>query len=288
MNPSGITTLLGCPLHYDVTGDGPPVLLIQGVGIHGAGWRPQVEALSGEFRCLTFDNRGMARSQPIGDCALTIEQMADDAVRVMDAAGWESAHVVGHSMGGLIALQLALVHRARVRSLSLLCTFADGRIPNRLTSWMLWVGIRTRIGTRRARRRAFLQLVMPPDAYRAMTDSDAAAGELAPLFGHDVADHPPVTMKQLGAMKRYGDTTPRLGELKDLPTLVVSAEHDPIAPPSAGRAIAAGISGARYVELAGASHGMPIHQPARVNELLLDHLRQAEKASVALAAQAGL
>lgn len=267
----------GCRLAYDVCGDGPPVLLIQGVGIHGAGWRPQVDVLSRSYRCLTFDNRGMGRSQPIGDCALTIEQMADDAARVMDADGCSAAHVVGHSMGGLIALQFALAHRSRVRSLSLLCTFADGRIPNRLTPWMLWVGMRTRIGPRAARRRAFLQLVMPPAEFKAMSDPEAVAAGLAPLFGHDLADSPPVTMKQLGTMKRY-DATPRLSELNGVPTLVVSAFHDRIAPPNAGRAIAARIADARYVEIADASHGVPIQKPAQINDLLLEHLRGADSA----------
>ena len=136
---------------------------------------------------------------------------------------------------------------------------------------MIWLGMRSRIGPRRARRRAFLRFVMPPDALRNGADADALAAELEPLFGHDLADQPPVTMKQLGAMKRY-DATPRLAELGGIPTLVVSAAHDPIAPPRAGRAIAAGIPGARYVEMADASHGVPIHQAERINALLLDHL----------------
>src|SRR4051812_29731030 len=105
---------LGCRLHYTLRGDGPPVLFIQGVGVHGDGWLPQTNALSSRFHCLTFDNRGLGRSQPIG-CAVTVEQMADDARAVMDAAGWEPAHVVGHSLGGLVALHLVLAHRPRVR-----------------------------------------------------------------------------------------------------------------------------------------------------------------------------
>ena len=76
---------------------------------------------------------------------------------------------------------------------------------------------------------------------------------------------------QLRAMRAY-DATPRLGELTGLPTLVVSAAHDPIAPPAAGRKLASGIAGARLVELAGASHGAPIHSADRINALLLDHL----------------
>src|SRR4051794_21172268 len=208
----------GCQLSYDVRGNGPPVLLIQGVAVQGDGWRPQVDGLASRYRCLWFDNRGMGRSQPLGT-PLSIEQMAEDARMLMDTQGWESAHVVGHSMGGPIALQLALTARKRVRSLSLLCTFARGRDATRLSMWMLWVGIRSRLGPRRLRRRAFLQMVMPPDLLASM-DQDALAERLASLFGHDLADQPPVTMKQLSAMSAY-DATARLGELTGLPTLVV-------------------------------------------------------------------
>src|SRR4051794_24777252 len=76
----------GCRLHYAVCGDGEPVLLIQGVGVHGNGWAPQVEALSSLYRCVTFDNRGIGQSQPL--CGtITVEQMAEDALAVLDAAG---------------------------------------------------------------------------------------------------------------------------------------------------------------------------------------------------------
>lgn len=261
----------GCTLVGELRGDGPAaVVLIQGVGVHGAGWTPQVDVLAKRFRCLTFDNRGMARSQPLGGRPLTVEQMADDAAALMDAAGIDSAHVIGHSLGGLIALRLALEHPARVKSLLLLCTFADGRIPNRLTPWMVWTGLRTRIGPRRLRRRAFLRFVMPPHALRQSPNLDVVAHELEPLFGHDLADPAPVTMKQLAAMKRC-DLTDRIGEI-GIPTVVISAAHDPIAPPYAGRAIARGIRDARYIELSDASHGVPIHQADRINGLLLHHL----------------
>ena len=82
-------------------------------------------------------------------------------------------------------------------------------------------------------------------------------------------------MDQLRAMKRYGDATPRLGELAGLPTLVISAAHDRIAPPSAGRAIAAGIPGARYIEVPDASHGLPIRRSEWVNTTLADHFAHA-------------
>jgi pimeloyl-ACP methyl ester carboxylesterase len=201
--------------------------------------------------------------------------MAGDARAVMDAVGWESAHVVGHSLGGPVALELALSARARVRSLSLLCTFARGADATRLTAWMLWVGLRTRIGTRAMRRSAFLRLVMPPEAL-AREDRAALAARLAPLFGHDLADSPPVAMKQLRALGAY-NATARLGELAGTPTLVLSAAHDPIAPPSSGKALAAGIPNARYVEFAHASHGLPIQLAGEVNPLLEQHLDAAER-----------
>ena len=115
---------------------------------------------------------------------------------------------------------------------------------------------------------------MPPAAL-AGADADALAAELAPLFGHDLADQPPAVSAQLQAMKGY-DATDRLGELAGLPTLVVSATHDPIAPPRLGRALAVGIPGARFVEVPDASHGLPIHQPDRVSALLANHLAAAD------------
>src|SRR5829696_2659167 len=138
----------GCRLAYDVRGlSGPPVLLIQGVGVHGDGWLPQTEALAPKFRCVTVDNRGMGRSVPAGG-PITVEQMAEDVLAVLDAEKIETAHVVGHSLGGLVALRIALEARARVKSLALMCTFADGKAAAPLTLRMMWLGMRTRVGTR--------------------------------------------------------------------------------------------------------------------------------------------
>jgi len=264
----------GCRLAYRVRGSGDPVLLIQGTGLHGEGWRPQVEALAADHRCITFDNRGMGASQPLTG-PLTVAQMASDALAVLDACGHRSAHLVGHSLGGLVALQLALLAPRRVRSLALLCTFADGRAVTRPTPWMIWVGMRLRIGSRPARRRAFLEMIATP-AQRAAMDRDRWARELAPLFGHDLADQPPVVMAQLKAMAAV-DLTPRLGLLAGVPTLVLSAAEDRIAPPRLGRALAAGIPEARYVELPAAAHGVPIAEPGRVNPLLRAHLAAAAR-----------
>ena len=264
----------GVRLSYDVTGTGAPVIFVQGVGIHGSGWRPQVDALRARFTCLTFDNRGIGRSSPVR--RLTVEQMAGDVLGLMDACGWADAHLVGHSLGGLVALRVALAARGRVRSLALLCTFARGRDAAR-SARMLWLGLRSRVGTRAMRRRAFLGIVLPPEAL-ASGDLEAIAAGLAPIFGHDLADHPAVEMAQLKAMRRE-DVTAELPRLAGVPTLVVSARHDPIAPPALGRAIADGIPGARYELLEHTSHGAPIHDADRVNALLLEHFERVAVAT---------
>lgn len=272
----------GCTLAYDLRGEGPPVLLIQGVGVAASGWRPQVETLAPHYSCLAFDHRGLGRSQPPAK-AITIEQLAHDSLAVLDAAGFESAHVVGHSMGGIIAEQVALLARGRVRSLSLLCTFACGGSAAPLTPRMLWWGLGTRIGSRPMRRRAFLNLLLAPEA-AAAADLERMAAELEPIFGHDLAVQPPIAGDQLKAVRNC-DLRPRLGQLAGLPTLVLAAAHDPIAPPAAGRQLAAAIPGARYVQFADASHGLPITHAEQVNDLLAAHFATSERTAERAARQ---
>jgi pimeloyl-ACP methyl ester carboxylesterase len=264
-------------LAYSVMGSGPPIVFIQGVGLQGAGWQPQVQELSATHSCLCFDNAGVGKSQPAKG-RLSIPQMAEDTLRVMDAAGIESAHLVGHSMGGCIAMETALLARQRVRSLSLLCTFAVGSDATRLTLAMLWIGLRTTIGTARSRRRAFLELVLAPSDL-SLPERDALARDLEPLFGHDLARRPAIAMKQLAALRSY-DPSDRLVELAGIPCMVISAAHDPIASPGTGRRLAKAIPGAHYVELPEHSHGVVIREPAGVNHLLRDHMERAESVRV--------
>lgn len=270
---AGALEVAGCRLSFTVDGAGPPVVFIQGVGVCGSGWRPQVRELGARFSCLSFDNRGMGASQPPGQ-PISVAQMAGDVRALMDHLRWDSAHVVGHSLGGPIALDLALGRPQRVRSLSLLCTISRGADATRMSLQMLSIGLRSRIGSRRARRRAFMEIVMPP-GWMSVADADHVAADLGELFGHDLADQPPIVMQQLGALRRY-DATARLPELAGIPALVVSAAHDPIAPPRFGQALAARLPGSRYVEFPDAAHGLPIQEAAAINALLAEHIGQAE------------
>ncbi len=270
----------GVALHYELSGAeaGHRVLFIQGVGAAGEAWRPQVRDLEGEVRSLICDNRGVGRSQPCTGL-ISIEAMADDARALMDAAGWDSAHVVGHSMGGVIAQQLAFDCPTRVRSLSLLCTFARGKDAARPTPWVLWMTLRTRLGTRRMRRHAFLEMLVPKPELAGM-DGDRVAAEVAALVGRDLADSPSILMRQLRALARH-DGFARLGGLAGIPTLVISAEHDRIARREYGRELAKAIPGAVFEEIHGASHGVTIFHHAAISARLRRFFEAAESVSAA-------
>jgi aminoacrylate hydrolase len=263
----------GAVISYVRAGHGPPVLLIHGVGVVGEGWRPQIDGLSDRFTLVAFDNRGFGASTVEGG-RLTIDDMAADGLALMDALGFERFHVVGHSMGGVIGQAIALRAPHRVGSLAFLCTFARGRDGAKMTLPMLITSLRMRIGTRPMRRNAFLELIMPA-RYLQQTDRAALAQRLQPLFGYDLANQPLFVMKQLGAMASY-DASARLSELANIPTIVVSASEDRVAPPRNGRAIAAAIPGAKYIELPESGHGVTIHRADDINAILADHFSQAD------------
>ena len=258
---------------FEVSGRGPRVVMIQGVGLGGCGWLPQVEELKARYEILTFDNRGisgsLAKSSPV-----TIEQMAKDTSELMNHIGWESAHIVGHSMGGLIAQQLAVDIPQKVKSLALLCTFSQGKEGLGLTPRMLWIGARTKIGTAAMRRAAFLEILYAPQELEHLNRVDAAAS-LMPVFGHDLGEQPAIAMRQIGAMSRH-NLFSRLNELKSIRTIVLSGRHDPLALPKYGRRLAEQISGSKYIEF-DAAHGAPITHKKAVNTLLDKHFGAIEK-----------
>ncbi|MCX5744397.1 MAG: non-homologous end-joining DNA ligase [Proteobacteria bacterium] len=113
----------GIRVHYEVLGraSAPPVLMIQGLGADKHGWDMQRYVFAAKYRVIALDNRGAGRSdKPFGHYSL--EQMADDAIAVLDACGVDSAHVIGASMGGAISQIVAVKYPERVRSLTLVCT----------------------------------------------------------------------------------------------------------------------------------------------------------------------
>ncbi len=263
-------------LHFVKDGSGEPILFIQGIGVAGSGWTPQMEYFKKSYSVMSFDNRGIGKS-PLGEAPISIAQMARDALSLMDQAGWEKAHIVGHSMGGVIAQQLALLEPERVKSLSLLCTFSRGREVMLPSPKNVWVGLQTLVGTRSMRRRAVLRLIGSSKLTRNSSSEklDERANEYGRLMGRDLADSPPIMQRQMFALA-MSNLFSSLPKLSTIPTLVVSASEDPIAPPACGRRLARQIQGSEYIEIPEASHATPIEDAELINSVLEKFLKRSD------------
>jgi pimeloyl-ACP methyl ester carboxylesterase len=263
-------------LCFDDVGSGPPILLFQGVGLTRRAWAPQIAALSRTHRCIAVDHRGIGGSEgPLTD--LGVDVMARDALALIAGldlgAGVDRLHVIGHSLGGVVAQRFALLAPERTASLALLCTFAGGRDLSRPSARLLWLGLRSRLGTASMRRAAFARLVSP-DALIAARGLDVVAAELEAVFGRSLAAPPDVADRQLAALRAH-DERERLPELAGIPTFVASGGHDPIAEPAFGRALAEAIPGAFFRQWDDASHALPIQKADEVNAALVDHIARA-------------
>src|SRR3712207_1930365 len=119
-------TVNGQELHYLERGAGEPLLLIQGMsGTHLSWGDAFLDALAPDFELITFDHRGVGKSSRI-DASFSLVELADDAAALLAALGIDSAHVVGVSMGGMVAQELTLRHPDRVRTLVVGCSYSGG------------------------------------------------------------------------------------------------------------------------------------------------------------------
>jgi pimeloyl-ACP methyl ester carboxylesterase len=229
---------------------GPPVVLLMGMGMRGRVWRPQVERLAGDHRLITFDNRGVGDSEDAPG-AWSMKDMAGDVLRVMDAAGWERAHVAGVSMGGMVAQELALAAPERLRSLALIATHAGGPSA-KLPPWRGLRGfLQVNLLPPEERLHALAYLLYPPE-YLRQADREAMVERMREQLGA----RPPgaVRLKQLLAVMRH-DTRVRLGRLR-VPTLVIRSGEDALVSPREQSRLAARIAHAEVVSFERAGHGL--------------------------------
>jgi 3-oxoadipate enol-lactonase len=236
-------------LHWEDTGgDGPPVLLVMGLGMTATGWWRTVPVLvEAGLRVLSFDNRGVGRSDRIAG-PYAVAEMAEDAVSVLDAAGIESAHVYGISLGGMIAQEVALRHPERVRALVLGATTAGGsaHVPAGPDVLAL-LQLRAQMTAEQA------VWASVPINYAPRTRAEGGA-----RIAEDIVQRLryPIEAEfyvaQLAAAQSH-DTLDRLGAIR-APTLVVHGTDDVLIPPVNGERLAAAIPGAELSMWPGAAH----------------------------------
>ncbi|MFM8855938.1 MAG: alpha/beta fold hydrolase [Actinomycetota bacterium] len=264
----------GVRLHYEAIGrrSATPILMIQGLGADKHLWDLQRYVFATRYRVIAHDNRGAGRSdKPFGSYSL--EQMADDAIAVLDHAGVETAHVIGASMGGAISQVLAIMHPHRIRSLSLVCTSCSNHQWRRdlLSSWAD-VARDQGMGAMTAQAARW---VIGPRSLRRMWPAFGWLGPIAtsrPSHGFTA---------QVQAILAADDTLrDQLGAI-DVPTAVIVGNQDVLTPRGDSEELADLIPTAELSVLSGAAHGLMIEHATTFNRVLGDFLGRAEKAWVA-------
>ncbi len=249
-------------IHYSIAGDGVPVLLIMGLATDSQMWMLQVPVLSARYKTITFDNRGVGfSSAPTGPC--TMEEMAADALAVLDAAGAGQAHIIGVSMGGAIAQHLALKAPERVRSLVLCATWAR-RNPYTKRLEELGTTVANTLGREALIRSSLLWLFSPKTFIE-----NPAFIDMVEMMAMQVQAPIDAFHSQTAAVREH-DTLERLGEIA-APTLVVAGRRDIMVPPELSEEIANAIPDSKLVMMEGA-HAFTVENVDVFNTTLLEWL----------------
>lgn len=253
-------------LHYESGGNGATIILVPGLGMPCGVWADARTRLEPRYRMIAVDPRGSGQStKPPG--IYSGADGADDLVAILDAEGVEQAHVVGMSMGGLIAQEMALRHPARVRSLVLVSTYAAAdEWFRRAMSFRREVI--ERIGFAEQFRLAVL-FVFSPRAFRTIPDFIAG-------LERRIAENPPdreAYLAQLDYCLSH-DSTARLGEVR-APTLVLTGSEDFLTSRFQGRQLAQLIPRAEYREIPEASHGFVWEEPELFASLVTEFVERS-------------
>ena len=252
----------GAEVWWSSDGVGEPVVLVMGLGYPSDMWFRVVPALAAQHRVLRLDNRGAGRTGDVPGAPYTVETMAGDVLAVLDAAGEASAHVVGISMGGLVAQELALTAPDRVRSLVLGCTHPG------IAHAVLDPEALELLGNRRRMSAA--------EAAEASVAFNYAPTTPRERIAEDWAVRLPLACSAAGYQAQVEGTSrwsglERLPSL-EVPTLLVHGEGDRLVPVANTHRLAEALPGAEVVVIPGANHLFMTDQPERTVELLLDWL----------------
>src|ERR1051326_5307586 len=259
----------GIDLYYVESGTGDPLVLVMGFGGDHLSWGFQLSALSERYRVIAFDNRGSGRSSA-PDVPYTTRMMADDTIALMDRLGIDRAHILGVSLGGMIAQELALAYPGRVRSLQLRCTAAR---PDR---YMLALLENLRLARNVAgvdlAQRAMALWLFAPSTFNERPQFVEMMLHAASSQSYPQSD---VGFARQGDAVMSHDALARLATIT-CPTLVSVGEEDQLAPVRFAREIARAVPHAEFHTVPGAGHAYFWEKSAEFNALCLDFLAKLE------------
>src|SRR5579859_1277167 len=252
----------GVKIFWDSFGAGKPLLLIMGLGYPSTMWYRSLPELSASYRVIVFDNRGTGKSDvPSGP--YPIATMASDALEVLHAAGENSAHVFGASMGGMIAQEFTLQYPGAVRSLILGCTYCGGSEAVQAAPEVGAMLVNRGSLTGDELLEVAVPIVYAPQTPRARIEEDFDVRRKLPT---DPAGY----MAQLQGIMAWGSYS-RLGQI-GVPTLIVHGDCDRLVPPENAQILHNAIKGSDMVIIHNASHIMMTDQPEAVSAAVMPFL----------------
>ncbi|MCB2188504.1 MAG: alpha/beta hydrolase [Deltaproteobacteria bacterium] len=259
-------------LYYEVAGEGTPLVMIRGVGSTLGQWFAQVPDFARGHRVVTFDNRGVGRSSR-GSAAITAPRLAADVRALLAGLSALPAHVLGVSLGGMIAQELALSYPEAVRSLVLVATHCGGQDNEPTTPEAMAAFTRVVTGTATDPQADLLSAMFAPGAAQRLPLVVARYFHVSSL-----ETAPPQVMQEQYQAVRGFDACGRLPGLA-CPTLVLCGRQDGMIPPGNSRRLAGLIPGARLEMVDQAGHQVLLEQAAPCNELVLEFLSQVDGGS---------
>jgi 3-oxoadipate enol-lactonase len=256
----------GQTLYYEVHGEGEPLLCVMGLAADTLAWMLQVPAFSASHRTVIFDNRDVGQSS-MADGPYEIGDMAQDALALADALELDSFHLLGVSMGGAIAQQLALAAPERVRTLTLAVTFpAGGAWARKLSE--VWAERVEKI-SREAHVDELMLLNFSEDFFENEEGVNWVRGM---MLQHPHPQPPEAFIRQLDACGRH-DARERLRSLR-VPTHVIGGERDILVPVWKSRELAELIPDAKLTVLDGSPHGANVERAEEFNRVVLDFIAE--------------
>jgi pimeloyl-ACP methyl ester carboxylesterase len=261
----------GQSIYYEMQGEGEPLLCVHGLAVNTLGWLLQLQEFSQRHQTVIFDNRDVGQSSMV-EGEYEVADMAADALALADELELDGFHLLGISMGGAIAQEIALAAPERVRTLTLTVTFVNGGAWGRKLG-EVWSSRRQKLTYEE-----HIDELVLLNLSEAFFENAEAVEYIRGMMLADPHPQPPEAFgRQIRASSRH-DTRDRIGSLP-MPVHVIGAEFDILVPVWKSRELHDLIPGSKLTVMDGAPHGVSLERPAEFNPLVLGFI--AEQAAVA-------